>query len=308
MNALSTYISNSIALEKHKEKIFNRIRDSLNERDTSNLFHYTSAAGLLSILKSSELWFTKWNCLNDASEYKIVHALIENCLSEFADDNDFVDLIRDYNSFELSTKNNGERWNIEHNVFIASFSYAKDRLNMWNYYTKSAESDGYSIQFDNIAFQTNKENYSITVNSVIYDENQQIELVRSLLHELYDSYKNEDLSQGGVDERDMIISHLYDLVVSNIGCLLKHKAFKGEDEVRAILHLKNGSENKIQYRTSNGIIVPYIVAGFNRSCISEIMISPSLTNKNAIMGLRDFKNNQKCDFRISQSNIPFRNM
>jgi hypothetical protein len=307
MDDFSYFIINTDALESHKKRI-SGIINSLITKNSSPLYHYTSAAGIISILKSSELWFTKWNCLNDASEYKIVHSLIENCLSEFADDNDFVDLIRNYNSFELSTKNNGEIWNTEHNIFIASFSSAQDRLNMWNYYTKSAESDGYSIQFDNIAFQANKEHYSITVSSVIYDEIQQKELVKSLLHELYDSYQNKDLSQKGVDDRDMIMAHLYDLVVSNIGYLLKHAAFKDEEEVRALLYLEKDSENIIQYRASNGTIIPYIAVNFDKNSISEIMLSPSLANKNAIMGLRDFKNNQKCDFRISQSNIPFRNM
>ena len=308
MDDYSTYISNTTALENHKEKISKKIRDLLSESAPSRIFHYTSAVGLRSILESSVLWFTKWNCLNDTSEYKIVHSLIEDCLLEFEEDNDFVNLIKDYNSFELATKNNGVRWNLEHNIFILSFSSARDRLNMWNYYTKSTESDGYSIQFDNFPFTPNDENHLINISSVIYNENRQKEIVRELLQELYNSYKNEELSKGGYDERDMIMAHLYDSVVSNIGCLLKHPAFKDEEEVRAILHLKQGSEKKIQYRTSKGIIVPYVAVSFDRNSISDVMLSPSLTNKNAIMGIRDFRNNQKCLFSISQSNIPFRNV
>ena len=33
------------------------------------LYHYTTGAGLIEILKSGELWSTQLSCLNDASEF-----------------------------------------------------------------------------------------------------------------------------------------------------------------------------------------------------------------------------------------------
>ena len=47
------------------------------ERLEDSIFHYTTASGLVGILKNNELWFTAAHCSNDESELEIGQQLLK---------------------------------------------------------------------------------------------------------------------------------------------------------------------------------------------------------------------------------------
>lgn len=298
-------IWNEDAYNRYSNIITEQIQNFFTTPDFP-IYHYTSASSLCSILTQQKLWFTKWNSLNDPTEFKLIHDIIQDELNQYKDDKKFFRMIQDYNSFDIFLKNNGENWNTEHNIFIMSGTRKRDALNMWTCYTKSAQTDGYAIKFDCEPYTNPENNTTIYLTEVIYDREEQNRIIRHFLEELHKAYIDDNLAQHGVDDRDLIMAYLFDLVILNIGCRFKDSAYREEQEIRAIFHIPEGNEEKIQYRTSNGIIIPYVPIGLNTNAVREICISPSLKNKAAIPGIRSIKNALNYNFKIVQSEIPFR--
>lgn len=109
------------------------------------IYHYTSAGGLQGILENGTLRFTNIRYMNDKSEVlaglqKYFEIAFKN-ISKHEQDY-FLKSILGVNSIE-------ELWdNMQEYIFICCFSLSNDELSLWNYYTKDAANQGYSIGFE----------------------------------------------------------------------------------------------------------------------------------------------------------------
>lgn len=280
------------------------------ELDISEVFHYTSAAGLYDILNEKKLWFTRWDCLNDYSENKYIHDIIEEGLAEYKSVPEFVDCIKQTNDLLRKCKEDSSLLSLENNLYIASFSLNGDALNMWTYYTKSVQSDGYCIGLD-YGKLFSEAGLDIIVAKVVYDVDAQKNIVSELLRHLFDLFNDLGRNLDAVLDRGKVMGQSFENVVSDIGCFFKHPAFKAEEELRAVVRVKcseKGIELPEKVRKSGGMLVPYTELGFKEEHVKSVTISPTLKNKAVLPGLYALRDNCGMKFQIRWSKIPFRAM
>lgn len=301
-------ISNEDALKRYQENLDIILAPLLSKRGDYPLYHYTGGSALCSILKEQQLWLTKWNCLNDPTEFQLIHDIVENELKEYRNkDEKFFLLIQDYNSIERAFKNDTSKWAKDYNFFILSFTRKEDSLNMWSYYGKGAVADGYSILFKSKPYRTvtvKDEQLSCTVSltPVTYSASEQRDYIQKALALMHEVYINEEEY-----DRELIIDELFCRLVHSAGCRFKHEKYEEEQEVRAIVELHAGQEKYISHRVSNGVIVPYIALKMCPHSISEICISPTLQKNAAMPGLVSIRKKLGLPFELKQSVIPYRN-
>lgn len=301
-------LSNEELLNRYRKELDLKLAPLLSKEAEFPLYHYTGGAALCSILCTKELWLTKWNCLNDPTEFQLIHDIIENELKEYRNKNkDFFFLLQDYNSIERAFKNDTSKWAKDYNFFILSFTRKEDSLNMWSYYGNGAVADGYSILFKSKPYRTvtvKDEQLSCTVSltPVTYSASEQRDYIQKALALMHEVYINEEEY-----DRELIIDELFCRLVHSAGCRFKHEKYEEEQEVRAIVELHAGQEKYISHRVSNGVIVPYIALKMCPHSISEICISPTLQKNAAMPGLVSIRKKLGLPFDLKQSVIPYRN-
>lgn len=298
-------IINVSAYEQNRLNLLGKVDRHFADKLKFPLFHYTRAVSLCSILSNKELWFTKWNSLNDPTELKIIHDIIARHLQGYDKESEFYRMIDTYNSVERYSKRaDVTKWYNEHNVFISSFSTKGDALDMWSCYTGASQDDGYAIAISDLVGLRSVD-YYIQWIPVIYDKKEQEDLIECLIRDLYDVYIDPELSREDEYDRNLIMSYLFDDVARCVGAAFKHSAYEDEAEVRAVLHLIN--KNCIKHRASGGIIVPYVPVKIDASKIESVRISPALRYRDAISGLKSLRYDLNLSFKIEQSEIPYRN-
>lgn len=124
--------------------------DASNSNCEPALYHYTSAAGLIGIIKNRELWATESNYLNDPSEVSFASRALDSLLrsridrgatgNELTRARDAIALLErayvDPNSFDQYR---------EDRAFITSFSRFDHSLTLWRMY---GGRNGFSVGFD----------------------------------------------------------------------------------------------------------------------------------------------------------------
>lgn len=109
------------------------------------IYHYTSTGGFQGILENKTLRFTNIRYMNDKSEVLAgMHKFCEIALRDMPEENrnNFIKFVLKADSVE--------EWldNMQEYTFSCCFSLSNDELSLWNYYTKDAANQGYSISFD----------------------------------------------------------------------------------------------------------------------------------------------------------------
>lgn len=313
-------------------------RDKYFDTDylNGNVFHYTSAVALESILKHKKIWVTKSDFLNDKSEYMYTFNLIKSIYKH----NKFKNInIVSFNEMIKMCKILLSR------SFIFSTSLNSDSINLWSNYTKN---DGYNIGFslnEILNKLTNSQIYitsNITSDSqipdkyyiekanqretiimypgkVVYDHNEQEEKVLDILSfidkisEAYFTSKT-DYYEDKLDETSyMRIKSAYfkafNTAVSTLAGqvrLFKKPVFMQDEEYRIIFDI-NQNLDVVKYRQLNGVFMPYIEVGFdvdagNKSLpINSITIGPKNNLDIAEKGIRLFA--KSLGYQITKGSI-----
>lgn len=302
------------ALAKANESV-RAFAKCVNERfklkDVPEIYHYTSAAGLYGILQNEKIWFTRWDCLNDYTEYRYIHEIIGRCLNKFSNDSEFCALVSSLNEQERSYKGDARFVERRLELYVASFSSNADALNLWMYYTKSTHNDGYCLGLDYKSIFTD-EGYDVTVSEIVYDQGVQDELITELLTHFHNFFialgKNNDTKS---DRKRLMMTYFRE-VFWDIGLYFKHPAFSIEEEVRAVIRLHNNSNKHeklgVKVRQSNGLFIPYVEMPVKKTDIKRIGISPTLKDSPAKGGVSSLV--KECDLScdIYESDIPLRNI
>jgi hypothetical protein len=132
------------------------------------LYHYTTQAGLLGILKDGVIWASGIQHLNDASEF---HHSVQIAL-EVLQASEIPSDVRERLLPILTSVQFG--WD----VFVTSFSEEADDLGQWRAYGKDA---GFSIGFDPQALHKLAVEQHYQLRRCEYDVHEQQALVRSLI-------------------------------------------------------------------------------------------------------------------------------
>lgn len=314
---------------------FNPESQDTNYYKNRTVYHYTSPAGLMAILKTSSIRFTDCEYLNDKSEYKHIHIPLEKAFEEVRNklyDTDLPDLIENYindkyDYSEIVTEKpelglKGLKYlNTRHFVFCASTD--KDALNMWNYYVKGANYQGYNIglsvnEIVKVLSAKLGNHVKLFYGQVIYNDKEKIEILKNIITKV-DADLHEALQHRRYPEDYDIFTqtHQGELIsyIDNFRLFFKDSAFSSEKEYRFVLRIPDDANLnlddglKICYDIKQGIITPYCDMILDKtSVIKRITISPMIENQLAKSGLERFLKDNLYDHNIDidTSRIPIR--
>lgn len=295
-------------VNSNRRKIFQLVNEAIKERDIETIYHYTSSAGLESILRNRTIRFTRWNFLNDTSEYLHIHDIIEHCLSKLEAPDEFKQIINDWNIFLKESKNDDVFYCADNEVFIASFSKSPDNLALWQGYSKSPRTDGYCIGFDyHNLFQGRT--LDIMLAPVIYRREEKEKIITDFLQELCEIFKATSANPNLKHDLGYIIRLSFDEPITYLGGLLKHSAFEHEDEMRAVvIHRKEPiyESLEVKIRNSNGLFISFLELPFHHADVKSVTASPTLDKSLAIAGLDALKKSLNYSFDSLASEIPYR--
>jgi hypothetical protein len=290
----------------------------------NSMYHYTTPEGLIKILKQKEiiLWFTKYDCLNDVSEgtemishYKVACNKLkaENIMDEKAKQfYDYILNIKPSNKqiihHAVDSKTTAMQW-VECDAYLCCFSEEPNSLDLWRYYSKNKQYEGYSIGFKtdmfeeiqkDVFYKIKNKKYKIQITRVIYDNLKKEDYYRKIINKCYKLYESGTKLES--------INFVLGNILSSTQLIFKHECFASEKEIRAILYIpKEQSNYEIQYRTKNGYIIPYIEEKFDKKHLSDITIGPLINDEIAKNNLEQYLNaNGYKNIEVKNSKLPIR--
>ena len=289
------------------QNAFNRIP---NVDDNDIVYHYTSPEGLMGITASQSLWATDMNYLNDSSEQRHIFCLAKSLVGDNKDkwNAGFCESLLNQCIQKI------EKYDIKNRLlfvdktdaYVVSFSLDPDNLNMWKYYTKTANSIGYNIGFRKKELVSISELEYWTYGKVIYSEIEQKTILSDTLLKFEELYASQPDSFGKAQVFQILMATL-----NNLAVFFKHPAFSDEQEFRLIIYnhqrLNKKDSIEIKYRVKDGIFVPYTLLSFLPEAVKSIGISPSEKQQMAeysVERMLEGKYNLQCsDYHCSK--IPF---
>lgn len=281
------------------------------------LYHYTSLAGMLGILRTNRIWATDARYLNDVNESRQIWLVLERYVRELMRRGegrgklDLDQLLRSIHSFEHSIS------------FIASFSEARDMLSQWRAY--SGAGPGICIAFAAEALRTQwifnpkgEPHWTgMQFQKVDYIAESDPALkaaLEDLLNGSRDPFMKGMFSAGApMRPEDEIV-----LMLSLFAARFKSAAFSEEQEWRLSFQRVRKPMRHQQFRVSGSMLVPYIEAELNKGSknltlvegeyIKEIIVGPSAHKDLNIEAVRQFLNSiGLTDVPVTASEAPYRN-
>jgi len=244
-----------------KHQISKEVQSLLSTPIPAELWHYTSLAGLKGIVESKRIWATDIRFLNDSQEYIHALELLEVVAKDIEKESNLATILECVKK-ACST---GALSSSQLQVFVISFSEAKDLLSQWRAYTEDwrGMSLGFNLQTVRL---TSDPNSLVALAPCVYREDEKVRLLNAVLsHFLNEAEKiTEELDSKaqqvafdtfrlpkdqweietdkafdgvaeGVTERlkNAVGATLIDL--ARIMPLLKHSSFSEEKEWRLVL-------------------------------------------------------------------------
>ena len=309
-----------------------------NERINFFLWHYTNIDGLMGIIRNDKkehqklhFWFTRSDCLNDTSEGNYIITLFKSVCNDLLKSRviskDFFEIIADleipdeqFINFPLPQKEercyNSVMDCVPCDTYVCSFSLKEDSLDMWRYYSKGK--GGYGLKFIYCLFDEQQKyeikSYDseakfscIKAFKVIYNSEEQYELLKNIIMDTYDVYEKFPDSFSRI--QGFIQSKLKDLQF-----IFKHKCFESEQEYRYVFYLPKKKpkdlENElpeVRYRSQEGMIVPYLDIELSKNpYLAEVLISPFIKNEKAKSTITDYIKSCGFDCNVRMSDLPVR--
>jgi len=216
------------------------------------LYHYTSLAGLIGIIRDKVIWASSIYHLNDASEFDYIFRLLEKTKRK----NSILNVLKD----ELEAYQYFERV-----LYVTSFSEEEDSLSQWREYCGGGS--GFAIGLDLRDLNRSSDN-AYEIKKCIYDKTTQIKILKDCL-------KNKDAESSKVP-------------ILNNACIFKDNSFKAENEWRLFLWHSCWleKEKQVKFRAGKSIVVPYIEIPYCKFVIREVVIGPTPHPRRSEMALK----------------------
>lgn len=233
------------------------------------LYHYTDQAGLLGIIKETELWATKVQYMNDSTEFgravdlakTRLEARIQNTKAQ--ENAELLNAIID---------NIGRILYI--NIFSVSFCRYPDLLSQWRGYSGSG--GGYTIGFCLSALMETARNHDCRLGRCIYDEVTQIGIIDELIDQVI--HRSAGYKNMHPDALKTSLGEVFAEGLIEFGAFFKDPAFIEEDEWRLVTNVKYCWDPAFCIRIGKSMPIPYyrlrVGDGSWRNKISQVMVGP----------------------------------
>lgn len=234
------------------------------------VYHYCSVDTFFNIIKNSSMWLSDIAKSNDYQECVRCREFVNKGMEEYLRDD--IEALKAWSTLYEE----GVYSNFSTRTFCACFSESKDKLSQWRGYAQDGK--GMAVGFDREVLEELNQisEYYTAFGKVIYDNPQ--EYVQSIIA---DNIKK--LEYKGIGHVALELSGNYRMQFP----FVKNPGFEEEKEWRAVVCSPIGhcnipsSENilfsKVNYRTANNKLIPYIEMNFEKvkqSIIKEIFIGP----------------------------------
>ena len=201
------------------------------------LHHYTGQSGLLGIVNRSELWATKAQYMNDATEFSFGLDLAEERIR------DHPKRASDNNSGKLDHLFPRRSGIASVNIFVACFCEKPDLLSQWRGY--SGETYGYSLAMHGTKLKSAAEKSGFSLAKCIYDRTRQIEIMDQLISHCLDIAKQGDMQTEF--ERGLLL----------VSAFFKDPTFVEEQEWRIVSKVKSITDKMVGFREGKSMLTPY---------------------------------------------------
>lgn len=300
---------------------------SKKEDISKYVYHYTSIRGFKGIIKDREIWATDLRYMNDPTELELGYNYLNEMVCESVESGKTIK--RDPNV----------------PIFACSFSKNKNVLSQWRAYAKGG---GVAIGFPRDLLQNVAAAKDYVLKDCIYydleDPTTKIQLVSKAIQllELTDSSTKRGSNAKATDdsETDKLIALKSPWIVP----VIKHKAYKEEDEVRLLPSSDSSSVHEIniaigrqsslkrEFRVDNGILKPYqaiklgeaffkiqIVVGptphqdliydsVKRFLYQELVEEELVNGTERVQGNAERKYKNYVEEAVTKSDVPYRDM
>lgn len=262
------------------------------------MYHYTNRQGLQGILESQQIWLTERQYLNDSSEIMHAFNVIKNSILEIAQDKNLWEEL-----FSFFCKNYIEK--TEHYIF--SFSSKSNYLYAWRCYADDGA--GYCLKFSKNFFE-NKEENNLDQPMFVFLKNFYSNSMSILDIKIQDivSLVEEDIKKNECHKPEIFIHFIG--AILHLLPVIKHPAYKEEDEYRIVSSAHDDKQSQIFYICSNGVKKQYY--SFNLEYVEEIWVGPRLDFKQAKSDIENLlqelrKKGHRVDhIQIRPSEIPYK--
>ncbi len=244
------------------------------KRIPSVLYHYTSAQGLLGIIRSRSVWATNIRFMNDSKEYGLALELADGAISERlsaatgACDQGLYHVLRESLEHAQSFE-----------IYVSSFSENGDQLSQWRGYCPGGT--GYALGFAAEALRGGTP--SVTSRFLapcvypIEDQEALVNAVMGALLEFAESGHRHD-----PDNRDRVYREVFKLfgtLLALVAPVIKHRAFGEEAEWRLVSMASAFPPDALAFRPGRSTLVPYfehrLIGDEQRLNIQEIIVGPT---------------------------------
>jgi hypothetical protein len=256
-----------------------------SEKFPSTLFHYTTQAGLLGILKNRFLYATHIRYLNDSREYEYAAKLAR----------DFFEALTKSGTPDEKTLATDVLQSLDILNFLAphvcSFCKDGDRLSLWRGYCR--ENSGIALGFSTDGLKKVADDRFKLVRCVYQPEDQ-----RAMLSALVESY----VSQRRVPDD---ISEFLVLLITCFAAM-KHPSFQEEEEYRLVSqrHPRN------QYRPGKSFLIPFmefpLAVQADRMPLSCAIVGPSPHLEFFRKSVEQALGEAGSPIPVKSSNVPYR--
>lgn len=266
------------------------------------VYHYTTAEGLFGIVRSSELWATFANYLNDTREF--VHAfqlLSDEATARLASRSLSPATSEILTMLTLVAADTNFQEQTAGGAAVASFSVAGDSLSQWRAYGGGA--GGYAIGFSgqDLFKQSRPDAKSSYFLPCIYDPDQQ----RKFAHAMVDLIVSRTTS-AVMDDVDWFAEAERELWTRILSAGLKDPAFSEEEEWRFVV--TNPDDEHIRFRLRGQTVVPYVPVDISLVPIREVRIGPTVNAPRALHSVSLFlKAHGHREAVVAASEVPYRN-
>ncbi|AEU36169.1 DUF2971 domain-containing protein [Granulicella mallensis] len=240
------------------------------------VYHYTSLASMMKILKTQKIWATDIGYLNDVSERNLLLDTVDGHLLNFASEHRM-----EVEQFRIS-----QRSQVPDGPYVASFSAESDSLNQWRSYCPQA--NGVSIGFKTeclkaveLAWKPAYEGYKRNVwdyilpcefKRVFYVDPNDGELAIKVLNSAYnDALKSVQELKDNYGDEFASIDAYFRFNIEAQASFYKHKGFSSESEYRLVLPSQFQQAHQIEFRCTRSSLVPYVALNVPHSKAAEEM-------------------------------------
>ena len=217
------------------------------------LWHYTDASGLHGIVTSGQLRFGDARFLNDRTERIYGERLLEHVLEE--------DLSPDSGTLTKKFRELLQVLREPDRLYVCSFSATTESISQWQRY--GADGAGYCIGFNPRELDSLFEDEYVSREVMVYDEAQQLELLREAVRHSFEEYSRLDATKA--KRKVTYIDYLFaDLDIDAALVRLKNPFFHDEKEWRYLFRTDDErrsvslSEPREQYVVRGPYIKPFV--------------------------------------------------